>query len=69
MPLLDFERVKQGIAVSLPGLPNGFRIVDGTKVMQHIRLVKSELEIDKMRTVCQMVGRAFETLPEGMLRR
>lgn len=60
MPLLDFERVKRGI---------DFRIVDGTRCMQHIRLVKTELEIEKVRTVCQMVGRAFETLAPSVMRR
>jgi Xaa-Pro aminopeptidase len=51
MPLADFTRVAEGIAPR--------RIVDATGIVQRVREIKSELEIEKIRTTCGIADRAF----------
>lgn len=56
MPVLDFERLKAKIA------PLAF--ADATDVVRRVREVKSEAEVEKIRTICSIGGRAFEHVPE-----
>lgn len=49
MPLLDYARL--GVSVNL---------VSDQGIMRALRLVKSEAEIDKIRTACAIAGRAFD---------
>jgi Xaa-Pro dipeptidase len=55
MPLADFQTV----CAQLPDV----RIADARPLMRGLREIKSELEIDKIRHVCALVGDAFEALP------
>lgn len=56
MPLADFRRVEAGVA------PRQF--VDATHTVHRVREIKSEAEIDKIRTSCALAGRAFDRVPE-----
>ncbi|MBB96366.1 MAG: peptidase M24 [Rhodobacteraceae bacterium] len=56
MPVADYTRVAAGIA------PRSF--VDGTAAVQRVREVKSEAEIEAIRTACAIAGRAFARMPE-----
>ncbi len=56
MPLADYHAVQHIIA------PRQF--VDGTDVIQRVREIKSELEIAKIRDICQIADRAFARVPE-----
>ena len=62
MPLGDFERLTAG----LPGL----RLVDATGLVRGLRMVKSEVEIAKIRHICAIGSRTFAAVPgfaqEGM---
>lgn len=40
------------------------RIADATDVVQRVREVKSEAEIDKIRIACAIAGRSFDRVPE-----
>lgn len=70
MPLRDFERVRAELAEEVvvdttsSSTRTSFQIVDATSLMQHLRLVKTEAEISKLRAVCAKVGRAFERFPD-----
>ena len=56
MPLRDYERLKAG----LPGL----KIEDATDLVQGMRMVKSEAEIEKIRHVCAIASGSFARVPE-----
>jgi len=56
MPISDYERVAAGIA------PRKF--VDGTAAIQRVREIKSEAEIEAIRTSCAIAGRTFDRVPE-----
>ncbi|GEM_PF-15627 len=56
MPLADFDRVATGIAPR--------RFSDATGPLQCVREIKSEVEIDKIRTACGIAGQAFDRVPE-----
>lgn len=56
MPAADYQRVAQGIA------PRAF--VDGTDAVQRVREVKSEAEVEAIRTSCAIAGRAFARVAE-----
>ena len=51
MPLADFRRL-------------GVDCTDATAITRSLRMTKSELEIDKIRHVCQLTCDAFEALPQ-----
>lgn len=55
MPLLDFERIKS----SLPD----HRFEDASAIIRHLRMTKSEAEIEKIQYVCALMSTVFETLP------
>jgi len=55
MPLTDFERLNAA-------LENPIGSDEG--ILQNLRLVKSEAEIDKIRNACEIAGRAFDRVPE-----
>ena len=56
MPLADFEAVTDRIAPR--------RFSDATTCVQRVREIKSETEIDRLRTICGVAGRAFDRVPE-----
>jgi len=56
MPLRDYENL-------LSRLPN-ILIEDCNNIMRELRIIKSELEIDKIRHCAQAASRAFERVPE-----
>lgn len=56
MPLADFNRVVRNISPR--------ELVDGTDVIRHAREVKSDLEVDKIRTICQIASNAFDVVPD-----
>ncbi len=58
MSLNDFERLKDMIA------PQRFR--DASPIIRALRMVKSELEIDKTRHICQLLSGVFEDLPNHL---
>jgi Xaa-Pro aminopeptidase len=55
MPLRDYEALRARLAPR--------RIVDATACVQRVREVKSGAEIDKIRAVCGIAGRAFARVP------
>ena len=59
MPFRDFKMLQEGL--------KGFEFNDATPLIQKLRMVKSELEIEKISHVCQIVSNVFETLPEWLL--
>ncbi|MEM8653337.1 MAG: Xaa-Pro peptidase family protein [Pseudomonadota bacterium] len=56
MPLADFAALTDAIS------PRAF--VDATACVQRVREIKSDAEIDKIRAVCAIAGRAFDRVPE-----
>lgn len=54
MPLSDFESVAESIG--------GRSFVDGTAAIQRCREVKTEAEIEKLRSVCAVADQAFDTV-------
>lgn len=58
MSLNDFERLKEMIS------PQRFR--DASPIIRALRMVKSELEIDKTRHICQLLSGVFEDLPNHL---
>jgi Xaa-Pro aminopeptidase len=56
MPLADYADLCGRLA------PRSF--VDATRVIQHVREVKSPAEIAKIRTSCAIAGRAFDAVPQ-----
>ncbi len=55
MPLTDLDRLKSK-------LPN-FALIDATDIVRDLRIVKSQLEIEKIAHVCTMVSDAFADAP------
>ena len=56
MPINNFDWLRHE-------LPE-FQFVDIAEQMHRLRMVKSMLEIEKTRFICQIVSRAFQSLPE-----
>jgi Xaa-Pro aminopeptidase len=56
MPLADYADLCARLAPR--------RFVDATRVIQHVREVKSPAEIARIRTSCAIAGRAFDAVPE-----
>jgi len=56
MPLADFEHLRQRLAE--------VEFVDATHIVRSLRLVKSELEIEKIAYVCACVADAFDAAPQ-----
>ncbi|MEM8742378.1 MAG: Xaa-Pro peptidase family protein [Pseudomonadota bacterium] len=54
MPLRDLHRMIDRLAPR--------RLVDGTAAVQRVREIKSEAEIDKLRSICTITGMAFAEL-------
>ena len=59
MPFQDFKMLQERL--------KGYGFNDATCLIQKLRMVKSELEIEKISHVCQLVSHVFETLPEWLL--
>ena len=59
MPFQDFKMLQERL--------KGYEFNDATPLIQKLRMVKSELEIEKISHVCQLVSNVFETLPEWLL--
>ena len=55
MPLGDWER----LMVSLPGL----EIADATQLVQGLRMVKSEAELEKLKHICAIGSSTFASVP------
>lgn len=56
MPVNNFRRLEQ--------LLSGKHFVDAAETIHRLRMVKSVLEIEKIRYICQMASHSFEKLPE-----
>jgi len=56
MPLGDWER----LTAALPGL----EVADVTGLVQGLRMVKSDAEIEKLKYICSIGSAAFEKVPE-----
>ena len=56
MPLSDFERLKAALPLCEFTSDHG--------IMRSLRMVKSEAEIAKIKTACEIAGRAFDRVPE-----
>ena len=56
MPLADFERLKE-----LPGVPE---ITGDQGILRELRMTKSQREIAKIKTACEIAGRAFDRVHE-----
>ncbi|MYM56416.1 M24 family metallopeptidase [Thalassovita mangrovi] len=56
MPLGDYARVTGRIAPR--------RFIDATEVVHRVREVKSEAEIDRIRTICAIADAAFDKVPD-----
>lgn len=56
MPLGDYHRLCDQIAPR--------QIADATDTVQRVRELKSEAEIDKIRTICRVANQAFAKVPE-----
>lgn len=56
MPLGDWER----LVAALPGL----HIADATRLVQHLRMVKSEVEIEKLAHICAIGSATFARVPD-----
>lgn len=54
MPVSDLLRAKAAL---------NFEVVDCTMIMAGVRSIKSQAEIDRVRHICQIAGRAFAELP------
>jgi len=59
MPFQDFMILQERL--------KGYELNDATPLIQKLRMVKSELEIEKVSHVCQLVSNVFETLPEWLM--
>ena len=56
MPLADYRELEKALAPR--------RMRDATALVQHVREIKSEAELAKIRGICQIAGQAFENVPE-----
>ncbi len=59
MPLSDWER----LLAALPGL----EVADVTTLVQGLRMVKSPLEIEKLRHICSIGSAAFAAMPDHIV--
>ena len=59
MPFQDFMMLQERL--------KGYGFNDATRLIKKLRMVKSELEIEKISHVCQLVSHVFEILPEWLL--
>lgn len=59
MPLADFAKLRENL--------RGRVTVDARDLLRRVRAVKSETEIEKVRTACRIASAAFQSLP-GKLR-
>lgn len=57
MPLLHLLNIKEKLQ---------FKLVDVSEIISNIRLVKSELEIQKIETICQIASDCFIELPSRL---
>ena len=55
MPLMDYQKLKDVIA------PYAF--VDATEIIQSLRIIKSEREIEKIYKICKIVSEGFAEIP------
>lgn len=55
MPLTDFMTIREGL--------RDRAMVDARHILRRVRAVKSEHEIEKIRTACRIASGAFESLP------
>ncbi len=58
MPLNDFNRLAEEIAP--------IRFQDASPIIQPLRMIKSEPEIDKVRHICGVLSGVFEALPNHL---
>jgi len=56
MPLADFEDLRDRLG--------GARFVDATPLVQELRRIKSECEIEKLRSICRIGSAGFAAAPE-----
>lgn len=56
MPLADYHRLTEKLGTR--------KIVDATRIVQRVREVKSEPEIEKITAACAIADRAFAHIPE-----
>ena len=56
MPLSDYDTLRRSL--------DGAAFVDATSIVRDLRMTKSELEIAKMRHICEIVSCAFEGIPD-----
>ncbi|WP_407492478.1 M24 family metallopeptidase [Pseudooceanicola sp. MF1-13] len=56
MPIGDYDRVAKSIA------PRRFE--DATDAVQRVREIKTDAEVEAIRTACTIAGRAFDRVPE-----
>ena len=56
MPLKDYFNLQKKI--------KGFSLVDGSKLLWELRLIKSEEEINKIKFICNIASEAYENIPE-----
>ena len=57
MPLIHLLEIKKEL---------DFELIDISHIIQGLRLIKSEYEIDKIRTACQITSKCFAELPERL---
>jgi Xaa-Pro dipeptidase len=58
MPITDFLRVQKSIAP--------IEFTDGSLISRTLRMVKSAAEIERVRTIADIVSAGFEALPNGL---
>lgn len=56
MPQGDFDKIRNGL--------HGNDFVDATGILRSLRMVKSDIEVDKIQHICGVASSAFEALPE-----
>ena len=56
MPLKDYFNLQKKI--------KGFSLVDGSKLLWELRLIKSEEEINKIKFICNIASEAYENIPK-----
>ncbi|NVK29944.1 MAG: aminopeptidase P family protein, partial [Gammaproteobacteria bacterium] len=59
MPLIDWERLTS----ALPGL----NVTDATAIVQGLRMIKSDAEIEKLKHICTIGSKTFAKVPEFAL--
>ena len=56
MPLGDFDKIRKTM--------HGNDFVDATGILRSLRMVKSDMEVEKIQHICGVVSSAFEALPK-----